>query len=77
MTAPRPPYPETQVPFVFPTPGQRTWKAPERSFFDECTANATADARHVCRVGVRNVNGRVYGCDCVCHQANRTRLSRR
>lgn len=75
MTAPRPPYPEVGE-FVFPTPGVRTWKAPERSYFGTCNAAATAED-HVCPVGVQNVNGYVYGCDCVCHQADRARLSRR
>lgn len=76
MTAPRPPYPETKVPFVWPTPGVRTWQAPARSYFGTCNPAATAED-HVCPVGVQNVNGRVYGCDCVCHQADRVRLSRR
>lgn len=77
MTAPRPAYPETKVPFTWPTPGVRTWAAPAQSYFDECSASAAAGDEHMCRVGVQNVNGYVYGCDCVCHQADRVRLSRR
>jgi hypothetical protein len=76
VTAPRPPYPECREPFTFPEPGVRTWQAPERSYFGTCNPAATA-GDHVCPVGVRNVNGRVYGCDCACHTADRNRLTAR
>lgn len=75
MTAPRPAYPETSVPFVFPTPGVRTWTAPAPSFFGTCNAAGTAEDEHVCPVGVQKTHGRVYGCDCVCHHERRTRLT--
>ncbi|MEY9844562.1 hypothetical protein [Streptacidiphilus sp. MAP5-3] len=64
---PRPAYPETRQPFTWPTEGVRTWQAPERSYFDECTAGGMPEDQHICRVGVRWVNGRTYGCDCRCH----------
>jgi hypothetical protein len=74
VTAPRPASPETQVPFVWPAPGVRTWRAPERSFFGTCNQAGTADD-HVCPVGVYRINGYVTGCDCVCHAERRARLA--
>lgn len=76
MSAPRPAYRETQVPFVFPTPGVRTWTPPAQSFFGTCNPAATAED-HVCPVGVYKVRGRVMGCDCLCHVTRRTALSGR
>ncbi|MBF9068544.1 hypothetical protein [Streptacidiphilus fuscans] len=73
---PRPAYPETKVPFVWPTVGVRTWTAPERSYFGTCNAAGMADD-HVCPVGVYRINGRVLGCDCRCHARRRARLSGR
>jgi hypothetical protein len=76
VTAPRPPYPECREPFTFPEPGVRTWQAPDRYLFGECKGGSTGDT-HVCPVGVYKVSGRVHGCDCTCHTADRNRLTAR
>lgn len=76
MTGPRPAYPECSVPFVWPTVGVRTWVAPRLSYFgDECSANGDVGHRHRCPVGVYSIGGRVYGCDCGCHDERRVKLA--
>lgn len=75
---PRPDYPECRVPYVAPSPGGVPfWKRPARNYFDDCTDACTPEVPHQCRVGVKNVGGRVYGCDGPCHDTDRQRLAAR
>ncbi|MEY9941401.1 hypothetical protein ABH932_005983 [Streptacidiphilus sp. MAP5-52] len=75
--SPRPAYPETLVPFTWPTPGVRTWQSSNGGtyVFPGCTG--VSDCACSCGVGVYKVNGRVYGCDCPGHDARRARLAAR
>lgn len=66
---------EPVPPFEWPTPGQQTWQAPERSVFPGC--NDRKDCPCACAVGVRTVGSGVYGCDCHGHDAQRERLVQR